>query len=393
MAQASPHLSPPPQESDVAKYETEEAAYNVEAHLGQVQEQQEQVQQQQAIDEDSFHDRKYPETPRNTSGLIICTRPECAGKTFERRCEWTKHMDKHDRPYRCDRPGCEKLRGFTYSGGLLRHQREVHKEHGGPKENLMCPVPYCKRNTGSGFTRKENLNEHLRRVHRHIGPPVGHENDEEDRPPVDPLMAVQHESDAAATSVTGNHAAQHAPSAAEPLQNPFDATTLPQPSAQVSMTSPQMDENAMTPSHKSRKRRRTPQASCIPDDHDQVASLRDEVERLRRLNDEKDQRISRLEETVHMFTLTHQQQHQILQDGTSVPAYEASVQGPSQTESYTASDAVSERPQPTGIEDSDNRSEELKRQMHQAQQSLQATPDVGRDPDSGALSHPPAVHA
>jgi hypothetical protein len=78
----------------------------------------------------------------------------------------SKHMDKHDRPYKCLEPGCEKLQGFTYSGGLLRHQREVHKMHGGTKKALYCPEPNCKRNSGSGFTRKENLSEHIRRVHR-----------------------------------------------------------------------------------------------------------------------------------------------------------------------------------------------------------------------------------
>lgn len=75
-------------------------------------------------------------------------------------------MDKHERPYKCTAPGCEKLQGFTYSGGLLRHQREVHKMHGGTKKALYCPEPNCKRNSGSGFTRKENLSEHIRRVHR-----------------------------------------------------------------------------------------------------------------------------------------------------------------------------------------------------------------------------------
>ncbi len=80
-----------------------------------------------------------------------------------------KHMDKHDRPYRCKSLGCEKLQGFTYSGGLLRHEREVHKKHGGPKERMMCPYPDCKRSSGVGFTRKENLNEHKRRVHRNSG--------------------------------------------------------------------------------------------------------------------------------------------------------------------------------------------------------------------------------
>lgn len=76
-----------------------------------------------------------------------------------------QHMDKHDRPYKCPSEGCEKLPGFTYSGGLLRHQREVHNLHGGPRKQLNCPHPNCKRFSGKGFSRQENLNEHLRRVH------------------------------------------------------------------------------------------------------------------------------------------------------------------------------------------------------------------------------------
>ncbi|KAL8964847.1 MAG: hypothetical protein Q9183_004179 [Haloplaca sp. 2 TL-2023] len=77
-------------------------------------------------------------------------------------------MDKHNRPYICNLPGCEKIRGFTYSGGLARHQREVHRQHGGPKASYMCPHQDCKRSTGSGFSRRENLQEHLRRVHRQV---------------------------------------------------------------------------------------------------------------------------------------------------------------------------------------------------------------------------------
>lgn len=78
----------------------------------------------------------------------------------------SKHMDKHDRPYRCNDPACTKLQGFTYSGGLLRHQREVHNKHGGVKEQFHCPEVNCKRHTGSGFTRRENYLEHMRRVHK-----------------------------------------------------------------------------------------------------------------------------------------------------------------------------------------------------------------------------------
>lgn len=79
--------------------------------------------------------------------------------------DYSKHMDKHERPYRCLVEGCENLPGFTYSGGLLRHEREVHGKHGGPRKTVNCPHPTCKRHTGKGFSRQENLNEHLRRVH------------------------------------------------------------------------------------------------------------------------------------------------------------------------------------------------------------------------------------
>lgn len=79
-------------------------------------------------------------------------------------------MDKHDRPYKCQVLGCEKLPGFTYSGGLLRHEREVHGLYGGPRNPLHCPHINCKRHSGKGFSRQENLNEHLRRVHTQATP-------------------------------------------------------------------------------------------------------------------------------------------------------------------------------------------------------------------------------
>lgn len=74
-------------------------------------------------------------------------------------------MDKHERPYKCAEPGCASLQGFTYSGGLLRHQREVHKKNVATKINFMCPHAGCNRGIGQGFTRQENLKEHLRRRH------------------------------------------------------------------------------------------------------------------------------------------------------------------------------------------------------------------------------------
>lgn len=74
-------------------------------------------------------------------------------------------MDKHDRPYKCGESGCDKVQGFTYSGGLLRHQREVHKKNQAMGMELYCHYPNCNRSNSQPFTRQENLKEHIRRRH------------------------------------------------------------------------------------------------------------------------------------------------------------------------------------------------------------------------------------
>jgi len=71
-------------------------------------------------------------------------------------------MDKHERPYKCQEKLCEHLQGFTYSGGLIRHNKEVHLGTG--KNEIFCTAQDCKRRTRP-FTQKGNLQEHVRRVH------------------------------------------------------------------------------------------------------------------------------------------------------------------------------------------------------------------------------------
>lgn len=125
---------------------------------------------------DTPSNRLYPQTvkrertpPRNSKDQIYCDHADCTDKreVFTRTCEWNKHMDKHERPYKCQERGCERLLGFTYSGGLLRHNREVHKKNLATRDPLYCPFSNCNRNSssGHGFTRQENLNEHRRRRH------------------------------------------------------------------------------------------------------------------------------------------------------------------------------------------------------------------------------------
>lgn len=75
-------------------------------------------------------------------------------------------MAKHDRSEKCKLKVCEKRKGFTSRGDLFRHEREVHKLHGGAKKSLFCPFHDCKRSSGTSFTRQENLTEHVRRKHQ-----------------------------------------------------------------------------------------------------------------------------------------------------------------------------------------------------------------------------------
>ncbi|KAF9884135.1 hypothetical protein FE257_002256 [Aspergillus nanangensis] len=191
--------------------------------------------------------RRARDPPKNPAGQIYCDHPECqqTPPIFRRPCEWNKHMDKHDRPYKCGEPGCDKIQGFTYSGGLLRHQREVHKMHVNAKKPLMCPYTDCNRSTGDGFTRQENLKEHLRRRHMHSE--NGHASDL----PIVPTSEL-------------------------------DGTSTLQP----------------PPLKRKRDSIDDEQSIDIPDESENGVDMRNELKRLRRENEEKDRRLEELERIV-----------------------------------------------------------------------------------------------
>jgi hypothetical protein len=103
--------------------------------------------------------------PQDEQGNYICLWQECSEKNYKwgRLSEWNKHMDRHERPYKCEQLSCVNLPGFTYPGGINRHLREVHLVQ---PTRILCPFSGCDRNApGNGFTRKENLAEHKRRRH------------------------------------------------------------------------------------------------------------------------------------------------------------------------------------------------------------------------------------
>ena len=176
-------------------------------------------------------------------------------------------MDKHDRPYRCLHPSCAKLQGFTYSGGLLRHEREVHSKHGGPKAQLMCPHEDCKRHSGKGFTRKENLNEHIRRVHQ----------SKEQQSQTIPLKRE------AADAQPG------ADEAATPASEAVEA------------------EDSTSPAYKRRRYMPPMSERSVSED---VDDLKQELKRLRDQNSEKDSRLMQMEQEMRALqeSLRHLQQ-------------------------------------------------------------------------------------
>ncbi|KAB2108306.1 hypothetical protein AG0111_0g2923 [Alternaria gaisen] len=214
--------------------------------------------------------KRAEEPPRNEDGKMVCKYQECRGTSFDRKCEWSKHMDKHDRPYKCNVKGCEKLQGFTYSGGLLRHEREVHKMHGGTKKSLFCPFHDCKRSSGAGFTRKENLAEHVRRVHRRTS-----------------MSADMHgliiRRDMVRREMEGSPIAESRAS-----ESPYNRPMEYREEEDLSL-----------------KRKRVGSDSGISDRGND--EMRSEIKRLRQENEEKDSRLRQLEQAVMALQQSHRQ--------------------------------------------------------------------------------------
>jgi len=66
-------------------------------------------------------------------------------------------------------PSCQKIKPFTHSKHLRRHETNKHQLHGGSKQ-YFCVVPDC-RASQRPFDRKENLTAHLK-VHAKTNAPT-----------------------------------------------------------------------------------------------------------------------------------------------------------------------------------------------------------------------------
>jgi len=64
----------------------------------------------------------------------------------------------------CNVANCGK--SFTKMAGLKRHMASVHSA-----SKIECPVPLCNRSGANGFSRKDYLTQHIRKVHQENGVP------------------------------------------------------------------------------------------------------------------------------------------------------------------------------------------------------------------------------
>jgi hypothetical protein len=66
-------------------------------------------------------------------------------------------MLRHDKPFRCDVPNCNRADGFTTSNDLDRHKKSIHK--------IGCASEKCKTKT-KVWPRLDNFKQHIERIHK-----------------------------------------------------------------------------------------------------------------------------------------------------------------------------------------------------------------------------------
>lgn len=76
-------------------------------------------------------------------------------------------MLTHDKPHKCDVPGCARTEGFGTTNDLDRHKASVHKMTARAARKWKCAVPSCK-DPNKLWPRLDNFKQHLERMHKGI---------------------------------------------------------------------------------------------------------------------------------------------------------------------------------------------------------------------------------
>lgn len=76
-----------------------------------------------------------------------------------------KHKQKHEKPHRCDVPGCTRTEGFSTPNDVDRHKRSCHPEQSANGKYFRCIIDGC-RKKDKKWPRADNFRQHLKRVHK-----------------------------------------------------------------------------------------------------------------------------------------------------------------------------------------------------------------------------------
>ncbi|KAI5462436.1 hypothetical protein BGZ63DRAFT_214132 [Mariannaea sp. PMI_226] len=81
--------------------------------------------------------------------------------------ELNKHGLRHNKPFHCDVPGCNRRKGFGTKNDLDRHKRSVHSDLTVSGPRYVCRLEQCTtRGPLKIWPRADNFRSHLRRIHR-----------------------------------------------------------------------------------------------------------------------------------------------------------------------------------------------------------------------------------
>ncbi|KAK2615408.1 hypothetical protein N8I77_002166 [Diaporthe amygdali] len=95
------------------------------------------------------------------SGNLVC--PTCR-QNVKTKSELKKHKQKHEKPHRCDVPGCTRTEGFSTPNDVDRHKRSCHPDQDANGKYYRCIVDGC-RKKDKKWPRADNFRQHLKRVH------------------------------------------------------------------------------------------------------------------------------------------------------------------------------------------------------------------------------------
>lgn len=94
--------------------------------------------------------------PLSEDGNMVC--PICNRK-YRTKHQLNRHKRTHERPLRCNIPGCVSTTGFSFRRDLERHQMTSHPETCGNLIYYQCP------NCRQKYITQNNLERHLKTVH------------------------------------------------------------------------------------------------------------------------------------------------------------------------------------------------------------------------------------